>query len=104
MNNLWKLSEPEILAIEGYIAGGQAKTIAAQLGKSTKTIEKQISNVREKIGSKTTLQACLIYDRAQRAAQQPARPNHICPACKGIGHHAIRTVECMTCHGTGKNP
>lgn len=66
--NPWHLSPQEIRVLEGFIAGGRAKSIAANLCIAEKTVDAHTSNARRKTGTQTLLQAALLYDRWVRGA------------------------------------
>lgn len=61
--NPWHLTAQEIRVLEGFIAGGRAKNVARELRIDHRTVETHTAAVRKKTGTRTLLQAALVYDR-----------------------------------------
>jgi DNA-binding CsgD family transcriptional regulator len=64
--NPWSLSPSEAEIMRLTIGGMCVKEVAAQLHISHKTVESHLSRVREKMGTRTRLQAFLAWDRHLR--------------------------------------
>jgi DNA-binding CsgD family transcriptional regulator len=64
--NPWNLSPTEAEIMRLMIGGMCVKEVAAQMRISHKTVESHLSRVREKMGTRTRLQAFLAWDRHLR--------------------------------------
>ena len=59
-----RLPPSERLVMQGYVDGGQVKTIAAKLGKSAATVKRQSRTARQRLGARNTTHAVAMLLRA----------------------------------------
>lgn len=63
----WRVTEAETLALNGLTRGLTRDEVAAELGKSRKTIDAQVGSAKQRLGAKTMIELGFMWAQLKRA-------------------------------------